>query len=267
MWLRGTFGVGAVLFCWGLLYAQKPFKQYNNTIEHNNFPLPPNWDSPAEWVFARLKYRDVERYRNGDNFYWTMDYPAGDRHLIEGVRRLTRVNVRPVEQVIELDGTDDVYNWPFLYGVEVGRWELDDEEAKQLRGFLLRGGFLLVDDFHGGSEWDTFELGMSLVFPDRPIVELEDKDQIFHVFTDIDNRVQIPSAQYLNTGLTYERPDGYPAHWRGILDDDGRVMVAICHNMDLGDAVEWSDNPRYPEEFASLAHRILTNYVVYDLTH
>ena len=260
-------GIGLLLAGWGLLLAQKPFKQYDITIEHNNFPLPDDYDKPTEWVFARLKYRDDARFLNGDNYYWTMDYPQGDRHLAIGIRRLTSVDIRSVEQVTELDGTDDIYNWPFLYAVEVGHWDFTTEQADQLHDYLLRGGFLMVDDFHGEAEWNQFTYNMSLVFPDRPIVELEQEDTVFHTVSDVDRLIQIPSAQYLNTKLTYERIDGFPAHWRAVRDDKQRVMVAINHNMDLGDAIEWSDDPRYPEEFASAAYRVVTNYVVYNLTH
>ncbi len=78
----------------------------------------------------------------------------------------------------------------------------------------------------------------------------------------------MPGAQYFETGLTYEKgPTGKEPHWRGIYDDNGRIMVAICHNMDLGDAWEHSDEARYLEKWASLAYRIAMNYFVYDLTH
>jgi hypothetical protein len=60
---------------------------------------------------------------------------------------------------------------------------------------------------------------------------------------------------------------GRPEHWRGIYDDKGRIVVAICHNMDLGDAWEWSDEPEYPAEWANMAYRIAMNYFVYDLSH
>ena len=167
--------IGFVLGCYGLLLAQKPFKQYDIVAEPANsgYPLPPNWDAPAEWVFGRLKYPDVARFQYGIDLYWSMDYPPGDRHLLQGVKRLTTVDVRPVEQVTELDGSDDIYNWPFLYGVEVGFLDLNVAEAEQLRDYLLRGGFLMVDDFHGSREWDQFEAAMRLVFPDRPIVDLD----------------------------------------------------------------------------------------------
>jgi hypothetical protein len=108
--------------------------------------------------------------------------------------------------------------------------------------------------------------GMLMVFPDRPIEDLNDKDEIFHVLYDLTDRFQVPGEQYVWTGRTYEK-DGYVPAWRGIKDDRGRVMVAICHNMHLGDAWEWADDPRYPEKFASLAFRMGINYVMYGMTH
>jgi hypothetical protein len=150
--------------------------------------------------------------------------------------------------------------------VEVGHWALRDEQAAQLRDFLLRGGFLMVDDFHGTQEWDVFIDSMQRVFPDRPIVDLDKADPIFHTIYDLQDRFQVPGWQFYRSGLTYEK-DGYNPKWAAISDDKGRVMVAICHNMDLGDAWEWSDDPRYAEKWASLAYRIAMNYFTYDLTH
>ncbi len=91
------------------------------------------------------------------------------------MRRLTRIDTRSVEQIVDLDGTDDVYNWPMMYAVEVGHWVLPDDQAAQLREFLLRGGFLMVDDFHGdepyhnvSSEWQVFLASMTKGFPGPP---------------------------------------------------------------------------------------------------
>lgn len=249
------------------LFAQKPFQQYHETAEgYSDYPLPAFWDTPAEWVFARLKYPDIARFQNGVDLYWTMDYPRGDRHINEGVRRLTSVDVRAVEQVVDLDGSDDVYNWPFLYAVEVGYWDPTEAQAAQLRTFLGRGGFLMVDDFHNEEEWNQFEYVMDMVLPGHDVVDLTVADQIFHTVSDIQELVQIPSAQYMRTGVTYEKGGVIP-HFRGIRDAKGRLAVVICHNMDLGDSVEHSDNPLYPERFASLGFKVFTNYVVYALSH
>ncbi len=278
-------GLG-VLSVWGVLRAQKPFEEWP-AIEYGNFPLPLDYKQPAEWVRARLRYPDIYGYPDnirirwgglgGFPGYWTMDYPRSDRHLLAGVRRLTRIDARSAEQVTSLDGTDDIYNWPTLYGVEVGHWQLPEKEAGQLREYLNRGGFLMVDDFHGSNalehdqglnEWEIFTDSMDRVFPDRRIEDIPDNDPIFHTIYDLNDRFQVPGAQYFETGITYEKGQtGKVPHWRCIRDSKGRIVVAICHNMDLGDAWEVSDEPRYPEKWASLAYRIAMDYFIYDLSH
>ena len=285
MRLRTAIAAGSIgLLALGVLWAQQPFKEWP-AIEYENFPLPPDAKQPAEWTRARLRYPDITGYpgnglstfsRYGRAFagYWTMDYPRSDRHLLEGVRRLTRINSRSVEQVVTLDGSGEVNNWPILYGVEVGHWLLPEEQAAQLRDYLLKGGFFMCDDFHGTEpyrgvrEWDTFVASMRRVFPDLPIEDIPSNDPIFHTIYDLDERFQVPGAQFLETRLTYEAGEtGKEPHWRCIRDKKGRIMVAICHNMDLGDAWEHSDNPEYPEKYASLAYRLGMNYFIYDLTH
>jgi hypothetical protein len=287
IFVSGTLGLISII---GVVYAQKPFKEYPG-VEYENFQLPKDWDKEKhEWVRARLRYPDVYGYPDRPIIQlargvpwpgqWTMDYPRSDRHLLEGVRRLTRIDSRLVEQVVDLDGTDDIYNWPMLYAVEVGHWLLPPEQAKQLREYLLRGGFLMVDDFHGNepwpeqilgtlNEWETFTNSMSMVFPDRQIEEIPDNDPIFHAIFDNDDRFQVPgSSNYFETHTTYEKgPTGKVPHWRCIRDDKGRIIVAICHNMDLGDGWENADEPKYQEKWTSLAYRVGINYFMYDLTH
>ncbi len=260
----------------GTIYGQRPFRQYP-AVEYYDFPLPQDWRTPSEWTFGRLMYPPFTGGRRGWRWRgnldwreglsnWTIDYPRSDRHISAAVRRLTRIQARSVEQAINLDDPEDVYNWPFLYGVEVGHWNLTDEQARKMRDFLLRGGFFMCDDFHGTQEWEVFIASMQRVFPDRPIVDLDDRDPIFHTIFDLDDRYQVPGAQFLRSGRTYEF-DGYEARWRGIYDDKGRLMVAICHNMDLGDSWEHADNPEYPEKYSALGIRIGVNYVVYSMTH
>jgi hypothetical protein len=236
-----------------------PFREYPG-VEYEAFEIPPDSNEKTEFVFARLMYRAI-RYGN-----WTVDYPRSDRHLAGAVRRLTRVQVRSVEQPVALEDADDIYNYPFLYAVEVGHWDLTDYEAAKLRDYLQRGGFFMCDDFHGTWEWSVFVRSMEKVFPDRPIVDIPDDDAIFHTVYDLDDRYQVPGEQFLYTNQTYER-DGYEARWRGIYDDKGRLMVAICHNMDLGDSWEHADNPDYPEQYSALGFRIGVDYISYAMTH
>ena len=256
----------------GAAYAfQKPFREYPG-VEYEQFPLPPDWNQKTEWTFARLMYPPKPNYGfyanmnwTEGNSNWTIDYPRSDRHMAASIRRLTRISARSVEQPVNLDEGDQ-YNWPWLYGVEVGHWQLTDAQVKELREFLLRGGFFMCDDFHGTDEWAVFLASMSRVFPDRPIVDIPDGDAIFHTVYNLDDRYQVPGLQYLYSGRIYEK-DGKVPHWRGIYDDKGRIMVAMCFNMDLGDSWEHADNPQYPEKFSALGLRIAVNYVVYSMTH
>jgi hypothetical protein len=251
-----------------------------------------NWGEPggagnqrAEFSWSRLSYTTAlggggyggyGGYGGGGGYgrrggwgeTWSRDYPKADRQFLIALNRLTRINGRSTEQVVSPD-TDDIYNYPFVYAVMVHTWTFNDDEAKRMREYLLKGGFLMVDDFHGTQDWEDFMRGMRQIFPDAnkyPVEDLSDKDEIFHVLYDMDDRFQVPGEQYIRSGRTYEK-DGYVAKWRGIRDEHGRLVVAICHNMHLGDAWEWADDPEYPEQFASMAFRVGLNYVMYSMTH
>jgi len=119
-------------------------------------------------------------------------------------------------------------------------------------------------DFHVSQEQAYFEKTMKMVFPDRPIEDIPNNDDIFHTLFDLDNRYRITGAEHLDTGY---KKDGKVARWEAIRDDKGRVMVAISLNSDIGDSWEWSDDPRYPLKFSDLGMRIGVNYVVYAMTH
>lgn len=270
-------GAAALLTLGSALAVQMPWREYPG---QNNAPVPPDYQEKTEWVFARLMYPPFAgsvngrgrrggfgggNWKNGRSS-WTTDYSAADRHVSTALRRLTRIHVRSVEQPVDLEDGDDVFNYPWLYAVEVGHWQLNDLQVKQMREFFDRGGFFMCDDFHGTEEWAVFMASMERVFPDRPVEDIPDGDSIFHTISDLNDRFQVPGAQYIRSGRTWEY-DGYQPHWRGIYDSKRRLMVAICHDMDLGDAWEWADSPEYPEKYSSLAFRIVTNYVVYSMTH
>jgi hypothetical protein len=267
--LRRVLCAGAFL---GSLYAfQRPFRQFPG-VEYENFETPPDAGQPAEWVFARLMYppgwNDGYKGRYDGDWHqglslWTQDYPRADRHFSEAMRRLTRMSVRSVEQPVNLDEGDQ-FDYPWLYAVQVGEWGITDQQALELREYLLRGGFFMADDLHGSTEWAVFQESMKRVFPDRPIVEVENTDSLFHTVYDLNERFQVPGAAHLRLGY---KNGGIGAQWRAIYDDKGRVMVAISYNSDLGDAWEWADSPEYPERFSDLAIRIGVNYVVYAMTH
>lgn len=221
----------------------------------------------AEFHFARLVYDNApgsRRAMRGWGQAWQTDYADAEYHLMKGVNRLIRIDGQLVDyngqggRLITLQN-DRIFDYPWLYAVEVGQWHLNDAEAALLREYLDRGGFLLVDDFWGEHEWSVFMASMRRVFPDRAIVDLPDEHEIMHLHFDIKERTQI-------TGRNGSRPGTKP-HWRAILDDDERVVVAINFNMDMGDAWEHADDPMYPAAMTGLAYRFTMNYIVYSMTH
>jgi hypothetical protein len=269
VWRRAACG----LLCLGALYAfQRPFRQFPG-VEYYTFELTPDWRDSAEFAFARLMYPPgpLNGYRGRDAEWhqglslWTQDYPRADRHFSQAVRRLTRIHTRSVEQPVNLE-EGDAYDWPWLYAVQVGEWGLSDAQGKLLREYCLRGGFFMADDFHGQAEWYEFESRIKKAFPEFPIRDIEDADAIFHTVYDLNDRYQIPGQAHLYNGYK-GGADGRGAHWRGIFDSQGRVMVAISYNSDVGDAWEYADDPRYPARFADLAIRLGVNYIVYSMTH
>jgi hypothetical protein len=280
---RRVFGVaGCGLALIGALYGfQKPFRQYTSFERYDNVPMPPDWQDKTEWVYARLMYPEhpdallARRVRWGSLFdwrvggtSWTQDYPRADRHFAQALRRLTRISVRSVEQPVDPDDTGDFFNWPWMNAGEMGDWKLTDAQAATVREYLLRGGFLMLDDFWGPEEYARFDETMKAIFPDRPVVEIDSKDPIFHSVYNLDDRFQILGDWCIHFSVQcQQRAVGTTAHWMGVYDDKNRLMVMISFNSDIGDAWEWADGPQYPEKMAGEAIRIGVNYVVYAMTH
>ena len=255
-------GAMAALIVKGAQHARgNRWAMYEHEMQNPVDDPPDAWEK-TEFAFARLRFRSN---RNGYfRARWGTDANKSERQFIQGLRRLTRIHARSVEQIVDID-SDEIYDWPWLYAVGVGDWTLSESHVERLRNYFERGGFLMVDDFHNEREWGQFTAGVARIFPGRPVVELEDGDAIFHNVYSLTDRYHIPGLQIV-WGQEWER-GGVGHHWQGVLDDKGRVMIAMCFNMDLGDAWEWADRPDYPERYASLAYRIGVSYVIYAMTH
>ncbi len=221
----------------------------------------------SEFHFLRLEYKDNSRFRRGRG-WWMMDWPEADDHFAQGIRRLTRIDIGEGRHVPLTD--DRVYEYPWIYATQVGFWDLSDAEVLRLRDYLLRGGFLMTDDSHGPMDWEAFRQTMERVFPGRPIYDMQPDEPALHVLYDIRERTTIPGLRHLRMGpggTVTVRMQYSPPEWRGIYDDRGRMMVAINHNMDIGDAWEHADMAAYPAEMTGLAYRFGINYIVYAMTH
>jgi hypothetical protein len=233
-------------------------------MDGERFP-PANPHEKAEWTFVRFHYDLGAEFGPSGYQRWKADYPKADRQVVQAVRRLTRIQARSTEQIVDAK-TDDLYEWPWIYVEDPGAWKISDDEAARLRRYLLRGGSMMIDDSHGNYEWSVAVEGLRKILPLCHIEDLNDGDTIFHMAYDLDDRVQIPGTRYL-TGDFHYTPDSSVPRWRAIRDAKGRILIAICHNSDVGDAWEWADSRNYPEHPASVAFRIAANYVLYAMTH
>ena len=265
--LRSLVFVAIALAVVGSAWAQRfqRFRGYAQTPPPQSEP----GDVPsAEFQFARMIYTDLPQQRRGGYGWWMQDWPDAEEHFGMAFARLTRLDIG--EPVTLLLTDDHVFDYPWLYATQVGYWDLGDDEIAMLREYLLRGGFLMTDDFWG-DEWQVFKDTMTRLFPNRPIVEIPGgNDAVLHVLYDIDSFTQIPGLRHLRYGYdpATGRIPGLPEpHWRGIYDDKGRLMVAINFNQDVGDAWEEADTPSYPEPMTALAYRVAINYIIYAMTH
>ncbi len=218
----------------------------------------------AEFHMARLAYESsgCAGSRGICQPLWAVDYPLAEEHFLPALARMTRIDVAADSRHLPLDERIFDYPWLFAQQVSQGRWRPSEREIEYLREYLLRGGFLVFDDFHGEAEWRYFDSVIQRVLPGRPIVDIPEDDMLMNVLFSLDRRTQIPGDRH----LAWQAMQG-PPHWRGIYDDDGRLMVAINHNIDMGDAWEHADDPYYPAPMTATAYRFGINYVIYAMTH
>lgn len=224
----------------------------------------PNEYGP-EFHFTRAVYSSgLSGFGRGRS--WATDFPKADQQFLYLVQR-TLALLQPDEAENPRLLTDpELRKFPWLYMLEVGNMSLTAEEVEGLRSYLLAGGFLVVDDFWGTWEWANFESEMRRVFPTREIIDIPIEHEIFRSFYNIEEILQVPSINNAIWGRTWEQ-DGTVPYVRGILDDDGRIMVVINWNTDLGDAWEWAESPDYPFEYSSFAYKLGVNYIIYSMTH
>jgi hypothetical protein len=224
-----------------------------------------------QWTFARVRYEAWNmprtRFTVPEDEPWYIDAPAAEQNLS---RRLATVTASQVNEPVVVTIEDpNLWHYPWLYLVEPGTLRFKDAEVPILREFLLRGGTLTFDDFHGPVEWANMEREIQRVFPDRKIVDLDPSSHpIFNCFYRIDAYPQIPGLGSFLQGRTWEK-GGYVAKLSAIEDDNGRAMVLINWNTDMGDGWEWSNAAEYPGyvKFTSQAYRMGINQVIYSLTH
>jgi hypothetical protein len=232
-------------------------------------------DFDGLYQFCRVAFRGN---RNGDGGGWSVDYPRADINMSIRLSELTKTTVsfagpdEPNHVVVRL--TDEsLFQCPVVMMTEVGAAYLDQAEADALRNYVLKGGFVWADDFWGEWAWQTWvdQLGKALPPAEFPIRDLPKDHALFRTIFDIGGVPQIASIGHWwgSGGGTSERgAESAVPHARGIFDAQGRLMVLMTHNTDIGDSwEEEASNPQYFYEFSTKGYAFGINAIVYAMTH
>ncbi|MBI3895646.1 MAG: DUF4159 domain-containing protein [Acidobacteria bacterium] len=247
---------GSLLLLLGL--AGMAVSQGNRGMDRRLWPEMTGSRSPnnSEFVFARVRFNSGLRGYRGNG--WAHDYPDAEEHILQVANEATGINLHKMSYVIVALGSEEIFQYPFLYFSEVGEMNLTERETINFREYLNRGGFAMIDDFDSQVNLDWFLSQMKQVFPERSFVEMAIEHPIFHTF------FEIPT---LKIEPPYQARDGGRPTFYGYFDERDRLAMIICHNNDIGDFWEWIDQPRYPLQPSTEALRFGINFFVHTLTH
>jgi hypothetical protein len=223
-------------------------------------PIRPNAPYDGQFTFVRLRYGPPTQFVS-QRIPWSHDYPAGEQHFMKILNELSLLHPRTDET--DIIGFDDpqLFKYPVAYMAEPGFLTLTDEETTRFREYLLKGGFVIFDDFaerRGG--WYNFEAQMLRVLPGARFVDLDATHPIFHAFFEIDNLDIIP--QFYDTDV---RPI-----FRGIYEDNDpakRLLAMVNFDTDISEFWEFSDSGLKPIDESNEAYKLGVNYIIYGLTH
>lgn len=231
-WAQGRFGRGPVTY-------------------EKNLPYD------GRWTFARIRYTPPEGFGGfRRDVKWDHDYPRGERHFAKIIGEITSVRARTDgSEILTLDDPE-LMKFPVAYLCEAGYWQPSDAEVRGMRSYLLKGGFIMFDDFASG-DWDNFTRQMRRVFPELHPVRLTPDDRVFDSF-------------YHVTSLDYTHPYyGLPSEFWGFYennDRNARLLAVVNYNNDVSEYWEWSDESIFPVAASNEAYKLGVNYLVYALT-
>jgi len=256
------------LIC-GFALAQRPRgggsgKQHVQGRHYSEIPKN-NQDLSGRFTFTRIRYADTSACNGyfdptiiGDGgFPWSHDYPTAGRHLMKIMAELSKTDVTlDVDEPIFTFDDPQLFKYPFAYLCEVGCMNLDEKEIAGLREYILRGGFLLIDDFRSQGQFYNLQRHLKQALPEYEMKKLDLSHPIFNCFF---------SIKTLDVNPIYG-PYYTPEFW-GMEDKDGRLMMIINYNYDVSDYWQFSDDPFRPIEETNDAYKFGVNYIMYALTH
>jgi len=188
---------------------------------------------------------------------WHHDYPTADNNLMRIIHEVTKANTAgDAYRIIDI-GDPELFKYPVAYMSEPGFWTMTDQEAANLRDYLLKGGFIIFDDF-GGNHWANMSTQMARLLPQARWLPLDAAHPIFHAF------FEIPSLDNLLPNYR-----GIPSFF-GLFEDNDptkRMFAIANYNNDIGESWEFSETGLEPVDESNQAYKFGINYMIYALTH
>ena len=241
---------------------------------------PPRWpkitDFDGSWIYCRGYFTPVRREASGSG--WNTDYPDADHNFSVRLAELTRTRVKFDERrephFVVMPMTETLlYRCPMIFMEDFGTAMFTEEELLRLREYLLKGGFVWLDDSWGSYAWTNIakEIGRVLPAGEFPIIDIPADHPIMHTLYNVREIPQVPSISHWRQsgGETSERgPDSATVFFKGIQDERGRLLVLISHNTDIADTWEREgQSQQYFDLFSPRGYAVGVNVVLYAMTH
>jgi hypothetical protein len=224
-------------------------------------PFVQNVPYDGRFTFARLSYvtNSPEGYYYRGLPAWAHGYDVAERNLMQILTSLSTMHPRLETGVVYNLDDPQLFKYPLTYMTEAGYWSLSDKEALAFRKYLLKGGFVIFDDFRGLGGYENFAANMKRILPDARIVDLTPKDPIFHSFYEINSFDIVPMA--------YGR--GRPLFQGIYLDNDPskRLVAMVNFNEDVSNFWEFSGQGFYPIDESNEGYKLGINYLIYAMSH
>jgi hypothetical protein len=273
----GVLAIVCALALASATHAQRGYGQ--RSFREGSFPpqFPPEDFSDGAFTICKLMYTQVRREQWGIG--WLTDYPYAAVNLMIRASELTKISISmdtshtPHPWVVRLTDAA-LFQCPMIMASDVGTMGINDAEAARLREYLLKGGFLWVDDFWGTDAWEQWVSQIRKVLDpaEYPIVDVPSTHPIFRTYAPVGRVPQVTNIQFWRgsggTETSERGADSAEVHTRAISDARGRIMVLMTHNTDLGDSWEREgEDPAYFYQFSPPGYAVGINVLLYALTH
>jgi hypothetical protein len=242
------------------------FGRYSSVGSSTDLPVN---EIPYAGKFTFLRLRFDEAYTSPSRAYefgidqgWNHDYPRAEYNLSLMLDELTSIEVTVDYRGGNIFSFTDpqLYNYPFVYISEPGYWVPSEEEIKGIGEYLLKGGFIMVDDMES-DDTDAFYRIMQEAIPGTEFVILDTTHPIFNCFFEISQEDIF--NQY------YRSRYGNPVIF-GVYEDNDpskRLLAVVNHNQDIGESWEFSNTGYVPPDQANNSYKIGMNYVICSMLH